>query len=60
MGVGRRLWTVVFQAGPAAACFLADQGHHVTIFDRVEDLAPVGAGIGVGGGERPWLAHHGP
>jgi 2-polyprenyl-6-methoxyphenol hydroxylase-like FAD-dependent oxidoreductase len=32
-------------AGAAAALFLARAGHAVTLFDRVEDPGPVGAGI---------------
>ncbi|MCP4809367.1 MAG: FAD-dependent monooxygenase [Proteobacteria bacterium] len=32
-------------SGPAAALLLARQGHAVTIFERVEDPGPVGAGI---------------
>ncbi len=32
-------------AGPAAACLLARQGHHVDIFERASPLRPVGAGL---------------
>lgn len=32
-------------AGLAAAIVLARQGHHITIFEYVEQLAPVGAGL---------------
>jgi 2-polyprenyl-6-methoxyphenol hydroxylase-like FAD-dependent oxidoreductase len=32
-------------AGLAAAIVLARQGHHITIFEHVEELAPVGAGL---------------
>jgi len=32
-------------AGPAAALFLARNGHEVTVFDRAEELGPKGAGI---------------
>lgn len=32
-------------AGPAAAIFLARQGHRVTVYERVAELGPVGAGI---------------
>jgi 2-polyprenyl-6-methoxyphenol hydroxylase-like FAD-dependent oxidoreductase len=32
-------------AGPAAALFLARQGHRVTLFERVLDPKPIGAGI---------------
>jgi 2-polyprenyl-6-methoxyphenol hydroxylase-like FAD-dependent oxidoreductase len=32
-------------AGPAAALFLARQGHRVTLYERVADPGPVGAGI---------------
>lgn len=32
-------------AGPAAACFLARQGHRVELFERAEKCRPVGAGF---------------
>ncbi len=32
-------------AGPAAALFLAREGHQVTVFERVPDPQPIGAGI---------------
>jgi 2-polyprenyl-6-methoxyphenol hydroxylase-like FAD-dependent oxidoreductase len=32
-------------AGTAAACFLADAGHEVVVFERVAEPSPVGAGI---------------
>lgn len=32
-------------AGLAAAAFLAEQGHAVTVFERAAELAPVGAGL---------------
>src|SRR5688500_1152857 len=32
-------------AGPAAALFLARGGHRVTVYERVAEPAPVGAGI---------------
>jgi 2-polyprenyl-6-methoxyphenol hydroxylase-like FAD-dependent oxidoreductase len=32
-------------AGSAAACFLAEQGHCITLFERVANPQPVGAGI---------------
>lgn len=32
-------------AGLAAAILLARQGHHITLFERAESLAPVGAGL---------------
>ena len=32
-------------AGPAAALFLARDGHEVVVFDRAEELGPKGAGI---------------
>lgn len=32
-------------AGPAAALFLAEQDHRVTLYERVADPGPVGAGI---------------
>lgn len=32
-------------AGPAAGLFLSRRGHDVTVFERVEDPGPVGAGI---------------
>ena len=32
-------------AGLAAAALLAEQGHHITLIERAEALAPVGAGL---------------
>ena len=32
-------------AGPAAAAFLARDGHHVTLFEQASPLRPVGAGL---------------
>jgi 2-polyprenyl-6-methoxyphenol hydroxylase-like FAD-dependent oxidoreductase len=32
-------------AGAAAALFLAERGHHVTVYEEAEDPQPVGAGI---------------
>jgi len=32
-------------AGLATAALLAEQGHHITLIERAEALAPVGAGL---------------